>query len=107
MVFLGADSDLPSEVWTVETAHFVFHCETVIRACDITPGGAAIDYQGLWKSARCVSWRRAAAHWLFFCHDSRVGVPLLYTERVETSKAHIADKMESFVHAGAQRRTAP
>jgi len=36
------------------------------------------------------------------------GVPLLYTERVETSKAHIAEQNGDLsLHAGAQRRTAP
>jgi ADP-heptose:LPS heptosyltransferase len=70
---------------------------------------AAIDYQGLWKSATLPFLGGVTRRIGFSSATIReFGVPLLYTERVETSKAHIAEQNGDLsLHAGAQRRTAP
>ena len=106
--FLVQTSDLPSEVWTVETRTLA-SLRNVIRRLRHNSWSAAIDYQGLWKSAMLPFLGGVTRRIGFSSATIReFGVPLLYTERVETSKAHIADQNGDLsLHAGAQRRTAP
>src|SRR5260221_14404511 len=70
---------------------------------------AAIDYQGLWKSAMLPFFGGVPRRIGFSSATVReFGVPLLYTDRVKTTKAHIAEQNgELSLRAGAQRRTAP
>src|SRR6266513_394200 len=54
---------------------------------------AAIDYQGLWKSAVLPFLGRVPRRLGFSWHAVReFGVPLLYTERIRSTKIHIADQ---------------
>jgi len=72
-----------------------------IRAARFT---AAIDYQGLWKSAGCRWWRRRAENRVFFGTIREFGVPILYTDRVRCMTSHIADQNgELSLRAGAER----
>jgi len=106
--FLVQTSDLASEVWTVETRTLA-SLRNVIRRLRHNSWSAAIDYQGLWKSAM-LPFLGGVTRRIGFSSTAirEFGVPLLYTERVETSKAHIADQNGDLsLHAGAQRRTAP
>ena len=106
--FLVETSDLPSEVWTVET-RTLSSLRNVIQRLRQNSWSAAIDYQGLWKSATLPFLGGVTRRIGFSSATIReFGVPLLYTERVETSKAHIAEQNGDLsLHAGAQRRTAP
>ena len=106
--FLVQCSGLASEVWTVETRALSSLRETIQRLRQAS-WSAAIDYQGLWKSAMLPFFGGARRRIGFSSATIReFGVPLLYTDRVNTSKAHIAEQNgELSVHAGALRRTAP
>ncbi len=106
--FLVKSSRLASEVWTVETRAMSSLREVVHRLRQ-SSWAAAIDYQGLWKSAMLPFLGGATRRIGFSSATVReFGVPLLYTERVKTSKAHIAEQNgELSLRAGAQRGTAP
>jgi len=73
-----------------------------------SPFSAAIDYQGLWKSAMLPFFGATPKRIGFSSATIReFGVPLLYTDRVKTTKAHIADQNGDLsLRAGAQRGTA-
>jgi heptosyltransferase-1 len=105
--FLVESSGLASEVWTVETRALSSLRETIQRLRQAS-WSAAIDYQGLWKSAMLPFLGGAKRRIGFSSATIReFGVPLLYTDRVNTSKAHIAEQNgELSVRAGAQRGTA-
>ncbi len=106
--FLVQTSGLASEVWAVET-RTLSSLRNVIRRLRQNSWSAAIDYQGLWKSAM-LPFLGGVTRRIGFSSTAirEFGVPLLYTERVETSKAHIAEQNGDLsLHAGAQRRTAP
>lgn len=106
--FLVHSSGLASEVWTVETRALSSLRQTIQRLRQVS-WGAAIDYQGLWKSAMLPFFGGARRRIGFSSATIReFGVPLLYTDRVNTSKAHIAEQNGDLsVRAGAQRGTAP
>src|SRR5882757_10891729 len=106
--FLVQTSNLASEIWTVETRR-LSSLRDVIRRLRQGSWNAGIDYQGLWKSAMLPFLGGVPRRIGFSSTTIReFGVPLLYTERVETSKAHIAEQNGDLsLHAGAQRRTAP
>src|SRR5258707_3779034 len=106
--FLVQTSGLPSEVWTVET-RTLSSLRDVIRRLRQNSWSAAIDYQGLWKSAMLPFLGGVTRRIGFSSATIReFGVPLLYTERVETSKAHIAEQNGDLsLQAGALRGTAP
>ena len=101
-------SRLASEVWTIETRAMVSLRETV-RRLRRSSWTAAIDYQGLWKSALLPFFGGAPRRIGFSSATIReFGVPLLYSERVSTTKAHIAEQNGDLsLRAGAQRGTAP
>lgn len=105
--FLVQTSNLASEIWTVETRR-LSSVRDVVRRLRQNSWNAGIDYQGLWKSAmlpflgdvpRRIGFSSAAIR--------EFGVPVLYTERVTTTKAHIVEQNgELSLRAGAQRGTA-
>ena len=106
--FLVHSSRLASEVWTVETRAMSSLWETARRSRRIS-WTAAIDYQGLWKSAMLPFFGGVTRRIGFSSEAIReFGVPVLYTERVKTSKAHIVEQNGDLsLRAGAQRGTAP
>jgi heptosyltransferase I len=106
--FLVQSSRLATEVWSMETRAFSSLRETLRRLRQI-PWSAAIDYQGLWKSAMLPFFGGVTRRIGFSSATIReFGVPVLYTERVKTSKAHIAEQNGDLsLRAGAQRGTAP
>jgi lipopolysaccharide heptosyltransferase I len=106
--FLVGTSALASEVWTVETRSLSSLQPTISRLRK-SVFSAAIDYQGLWKSAM-LPFLGAVPRRIGFSSATvrEFGVPLLYTERVKTTNAHVAEQNGDLSHrAGAQRGTAP
>jgi len=105
---LVESSGLASEVWEVETRNYSSVRETLarIRKKQFT---AAIDYQGLWKSAALPFLGRVPRRIGFSSHSVReFGVPLLYTDRVRSTQAHIADQNGELSQlAGARNGVAP
>jgi heptosyltransferase-1 len=106
--FLVDSSRLASEVWTVETRTMPSLRETIQRLRQ-SSWIAAIDYQGLWKSAMLPFLGGVKRRIGFSSATIReFGVPVLYTERVRTSKAHIAEQNGDLsLRAGAKRGVAP
>lgn len=106
--FLVQSSNLASEVWSVETRALTSLRDT-IRRLRKNLWSAAIDYQGLWKSALLPLLGGVTRRIGFSSATIReFGVPVLYTECVATSKAHIAEQNgELSLCAGAKRGTAP
>ena len=106
--FLVKSSGLESEVQTVET-RALSSLRDVIRRLRQDSWNAAIDYQGLWKSAMLPFLGGVTRRIGFSSATIReFGVPVLYTERVKTSKEHVAEQNGDLsLHAGAQRGTAP
>jgi heptosyltransferase-1 len=106
--FLVESSSLASEVWTVETRSVSSLREAIGRVRQ-TSWTAAIDYQGLWKSAALPFLGGVRKRIGFSSHTIReFGVPLLYTNRVSATASHIADQNgELSLRAGAQDATAP
>ena len=105
--FLVQTGNLASEVWTVETRALT-SLRDVIRRLRQSSWSAGIDYQGLWKSAMLPFFGRVTRRIGFSSATIReFGVPILYTERVKTSKLHIAEQNgELSLCAGTQRGTA-
>jgi lipopolysaccharide heptosyltransferase I len=105
--FLVQSSRLASEVWTVET-RALSSLRAVIRRLRQNPWSASIDYQGLWKSAMLPFFGGASRRFGFSSATIReFGVPMLYTDRVKTSKAHIVEQNGDLsLSAGTQRGTA-
>jgi len=89
---LVASSGLASEIWTVDSRDL--GCvRRVIRKIRGGNWTAAIDYQGLWKSATLPFLGGVARRIGFSSATIReFGVPILYTERVACRAAHIADQ---------------
>jgi lipopolysaccharide heptosyltransferase I len=106
--FLVQSSRLATEVWSVETRALSSLRETVRRVRQ-SSWTAAIDYQGLWKSAMLPFFGGVTPRIGFSSATIReFGVPVFYTERVKASKAHVAEQNgELSLRAGAQRGTAP
>ena len=89
---LVESSALVSEIWETETRSLASVRDILarIRKKKFT---AAIDYQGLWKSAVLPFLGRVPRRLGFSWHAVReFGVPLLYTERIRSTKIHIADQ---------------
>ncbi len=101
-------SALVSQACTVNTRSWS-SVRNTIRGIRGRVWDAAIDYQGLWKSAtfpffggikRRIGFDSAAIR--------EFGVPLLYTERVHVTQAHIADQNgELSLRTGARNAVAP
>jgi ADP-heptose:LPS heptosyltransferase len=106
--FLVQSSCLASEVWTIETRE-LSSLRQAIQGLRQSSWSAAIDYQGLWKSAMLPFFGGVSRRIGFSSATVReFGVPVLYTERVKTSKGHIAEQNGDLsLRAGAQRGTAP
>ncbi|PYT70711.1 MAG: hypothetical protein DMG39_15055 [Acidobacteria bacterium] len=105
---LVESSELASEIWQVEPRAYrsVRDVLARIRKRKFT---AAIDYQGLWKSAALPFLGGVPRRIGFSSHAVReFGVPLLYTDRVRTTRAHVADQNgELSQRAGARNGVAP
>ncbi len=105
---LVESSELVTEIWELETRSFASVRDVLsrVRKRKFT---IAIDYQGLWKSAALPFLARVPRRIGFSFHSVReFGVPLLYTDRVRVSSAHIADQNGELSHrAGAQNGVAP
>ncbi|GAC1634125.1 MAG: lipopolysaccharide heptosyltransferase I [Candidatus Acidiferrum sp.] len=97
---------LADEIWEIETRSMSSVAATVRRI----RGGkfsTAIDYQGLWKSAAIPFLARVPRRIGFASGSVReFGVPILYSDRVEATAKHVADKNGALsLKAGAVRPT--
>jgi len=104
---LVRSSGLASEIWATETRSLGSTRE-IVRRIRAGRFAAAIDYQGLWKSAglplAAGVKRRIGFSWETI---REFGVPILYTDRVRCRTTHIADQNgELSLRAGARRGTA-
>jgi heptosyltransferase-1 len=101
-------SALASQVWTTETRSFRALRKTIndLRSAQ---WDAAIDYQGLWKSAALPFFAGIKRRIGFSSETIReFGVPLLYTDKVHCTAIHIADQnSELSLQAGARNPVAP
>jgi heptosyltransferase-1 len=105
---LVESSALASVVMTVETRS-LSSLREAMRQVRKSRWDASIDYQGLWKSAALPFFGGVKRRIGFSSQTIReFGVPTLYTERVRTSKAHIAEQNgELSQRAGSKRVAAP
>jgi heptosyltransferase I len=103
-VELVASAGLASEILAVDSRNMdqVRAARQKIRAAK---WDAAIDYQGLWKSAVLGFLGRVARRIGFSSAAIReFGVPILYTERVTPKSAHVAEQNgELSLRAGAKK----
>src|SRR5208283_2302313 len=99
---LVASSALATEIWPVDSRNLANVRETIagIRA---QPWDAALDFQGLWKSALLPFLGGVRKRIGFSSATIReYGVPILYTDRVDPATTHIADQNgELSLQAGA------
>jgi len=105
---LVESSSLASRVRIVETRSIRSLRET-IEAIRAGQWEAAIDYQGLWKSA-ALPFFGGIQRRIGFSRETirEFGVPLLYNERVRAITTHIADQNgELSLRAGARNAIAP
>src|SRR5712671_2751877 len=105
---LVESSRLASEIYAVETRSLSSLREAVGQMRK-SQWDASIDYQGLWKSA-ALPFLGGVKRRIGFSSETirEFGVPILYTERVRASKAHIAEQNgELSLRAGAKRVAAP
>jgi heptosyltransferase I len=105
---LVASSGLATEIWPVDSRNLKSVRQTIakIRA---QHWDAAIDYQGLWKSA-LLPFLAGVPKRIGFSSETirEFGVPILYTDRVHPRAAHIADQNgELSLRAGAQNAVSP
>src|SRR2546423_4341424 len=96
-------SGLASEICPVESRDLASVRKTV-RRLRSAHWDAAIDYQGLWKSATLPFFGGVKRRIGFSSHTIReFGVPALYTERVHVVRTHIAEQNgELSMRAGAK-----
>jgi heptosyltransferase-1 len=96
-------SALASSTWTIETRSLTLLWEIIQRTRKMK-FAAAIDYQGLWKSASLPFFGGVKRRIGFSSETIREwGVPILYTERVRTHSTHVADQNgELSLRAGAK-----
>jgi heptosyltransferase I len=105
---LVISSGLASEVRNIETRS-VRSLRKALADLRRETWNAAIDYQGLWKSAALPFFAGIKRRIGFSSKTIREwGVPLLYSERVDAETTHIAEQNgELSVRAGARRVSAP
>ncbi len=106
--FLVKTSGLATAVWTVDTRNWS-DVRSILTRVRKHRFEAAIDYQGLWKSAAIPFLARIPQRIGFSSETIReAGVPILYTDRVRVStQRHIADQnAELSARAGARVATA-
>src|SRR5262245_45693209 len=104
---LVRSSSLPNEVWTVDTREWA-PLGRMLSGIRRRRFQAAIDYQGLWKSASIPFLARVPTRIGFSSETVRErGVPLFYTDRVRVNPAaHMVDQNGALsVRAGAKSRT--
>ena len=101
-VNLVASSGLATEIWPVDSRDLGSVRQTVARL-RARSWEAAIDYQGLWKSAFLPFFGGVGKRIGFSSTTIReFGVPVLYTDSVECRTTHIADQNgELSLRAGA------
>ena len=102
-VNLVASSNLATEIWPVDSRDLA-SVRLAISKIRSQKWTAAIDYQGLWKSA-LLPFFAAVPKRIGFSSEAirEFGVPILYTDRVHPRSAHIADQNgELSLRAGAQ-----
>jgi heptosyltransferase-1 len=107
-VNLVASSGLASEIWPVDSRNLASVRQTIAKIRS-QRWDAAIDYQGLWKSA-LLPFLAGVPRRIGFSSESirEFGVPMLYTERVHPRAKHIADQNgELSLRAGAQTAVGP
>jgi heptosyltransferase-1 len=105
--FLVESSSLATQIWTVESRSFA-SVAGAIRRLRQARWDAAIDYQGLWKTA-ALPFLGGVKRRIGFSSETirEFGVPLLYTDRVRCVTTHIADQNgELSLRAGARRGAA-
>lgn len=105
---LVESSGLASQVWATETRS-IHSLRKVIDDLRSSRWDAAIDYQGLWKSAGLACFGGIKRRIGFSSETIReFGVPILYTDRVRCVTTHIADQNgELSLRAGASNPVAP
>jgi ADP-heptose:LPS heptosyltransferase len=103
-VDLVRSSGLATEIWPVDSRSLTSVRELIgrLRAHN---WDAALDYQGLWKSAFLPFWGGVRKRIGFGPATIReFGVPILYTDSVKCSTTHIADQNgELSLRAGAKQ----
>jgi heptosyltransferase I len=100
-------SGLASEVWATETRSLT-SLQAMLGRIRKNKFSAAIDYQGLWKSA-ALPFLGGVPRRIGFSSETirESGVPILYTERVQCTQTHIADQNgELSLRAGARQGSA-
>ena len=104
---LVESSALASQVWTVESRSFT-SLASAIRRLRQEHWDAAIDYQGLWKTAALPFVAGVKRRIGFSSQTIReFAVPMLYTDRVRCTTTHIAEQNgELSLQAGARESTA-
>ena len=106
--FLVKSCGLASEVRDIETRS-LSSLRKAINTVRQERWDAAIDYQGLWKSAALPFFGGVKRRIGFSSHTIReAGVQILYTDRVQATAIHIADQNgELSKCAGARRAASP
>jgi heptosyltransferase I len=99
-------SRLATEIWPVDSRD-LSSVRKIVRKIRGEAWTAAIDYQGLWKSAFLPYLGRVRKRIGFSAASIReYGVPILYTDRVRCRAIHIAEQNgELSSHAGAVKPT--
>ena len=107
-VELVAASGLASEIWPVDSRD-LSNVRALIAKIRAQKWDAAIDYQGLWKSALLPFLGGVRKRIGFSSATIReFGVPLLYTDRVHARFVHIADQNgELSLRVGTSQGVAP
>ena len=98
---------LASEIWAAETRSLK-SIRRIVQQIRSAGFDAAIDYQGLWKSA-ALPLAAGVKRRIGFSSETirEYGVPVLYTDRVHCVTTHIADQNgELSLRAGASRGVA-
>jgi heptosyltransferase I len=105
---LVQSSGLASRIWPMDP-RATPSLRTTIRGLRAAHWDAAIDYQGLWKSAGLAFFGGIKRRIGFSSQTIReFGVPILYTDRVRCVATHIADQNgELSSRAGARNGVAP
>jgi len=106
-VELVACSNLATEVWPVDSRDLV-SVRSILKKIRALQWHAAIDYQGLWKSAFLPFFGGVAKRIGFSSATIReFGVPIVYTDRVHCRTTHIAEQNgELSARAGAKNPVA-
>ena len=107
-VNLVASSGLATEIWPVDSRD-LSSVRQIISKIRPQKWNAAVDYQGLWKSALLPFLAGVPKRVGFSSETIReFGVPVLYTDRVHARATHIADQNgELSLLTGAQTAVGP